>query len=723
LVAELGRGAAGRVYLACQPHLADRPVILKVTRGGGTEHLSLARLQHSYIVPLYSAQTFPGTDLRGLCMPYLGGMSLAVLLSALANTLPEQRTSQQLLDELDRATPHGFEPPGVRLERLRQALVRSSYTRVMVSFAARLAEALAYAHERGLVHLDLKPGNVLVTADGQPMLLDFHLARAPIRAGSPAPDWLGGTRGYMAPEQEAAREAVRNDTPVPRDVDGRADLHALGALLYEALAGELPAQPIRGPLRGLNPQVSPGLEDIIVRCLHPDPNQRYPDAAALASDLRRHLADQPLQGVPNRSLAERWRKWRRRSPGALVRAVLLAGLVGVVLTFLALVVFQGQGDFRAAEQALYHGRQLLVEGRPADAERVLREAVQASAWLPGGGRLNEELEQERQRAVQQREEQERRIQQGGLVQNLARLADDLRFFWEVEALPEAPARALEARCARLWSRKEVLWQPAGPRSALSSKVQEDLLDLVVLWSRLRDRLAAEAEKRPADRAILRTLDEAETVLGPSLALEQERQRLRGRLGLSATPGTPPRTPWDHFLLGRSLLLAGQVEEAAAQFRIAVEGQPNGFWPHFYQGVCAYRLKHYSQADAAFRVCLALKPEAAPLYHNRSLALAGQPGGEAAALQAADRAVALDPRLAPAWSHRGWLHYQLGRLDEALADFTAALACGADPAATHYSLARIHADRADRNAARKHLELALKHRPDHPEAQALLRQLP
>jgi serine/threonine protein kinase len=141
----------------------------------------------------------------------------------------------------------------------------------------------------------LRRNNVLLAADGQAMLLDFHVARPPIAAGDPPPGWLGGTPGYMAPEQEAALAAVREGRPVPSAVDGRADIYALGVLLYEALTGSLP-EPTRtsaSSLRSRSPHVTSGLANLLARCLAADPGRRYCGGAALASDLRRYLADLP----------------------------------------------------------------------------------------------------------------------------------------------------------------------------------------------------------------------------------------------------------------------------------------------------------------------------------------------------------------------------------------------------------------------------------------------
>lgn len=314
LLAEIGRGMLGCVFLAVQGSLGDRPVVLKVTRRAGGEHLSMARLQHPNIMPLYAVHDFPAENLRALCMPYLGGATLGQIFEMMHGQPPGERTGEGLLRVLDRVRTDMVALPA--WSSTRQFLAGATYTRAICWIGACLAEALHYAHDRGLLHLDLKPSNVLLADDGQPLLLDFHLAQGEIRPDGAAPERLGGTLGYMSPEQEAAMSALRDGRELPAPVDGRSDVYSLGVVLYEALVGAPPweARHALEDLPRTNPHVTTGLADVLARALAPDPSARYPNAAALANDLRRHLEHLPLQGVPNRSLVERWRKWWQRHP-------------------------------------------------------------------------------------------------------------------------------------------------------------------------------------------------------------------------------------------------------------------------------------------------------------------------------------------------------------------------------------------------------------------------
>ena len=151
--------------------LADWRVVLKLTPQLGREHVSLARLQHTNIVPLYSAQEDRGRKLRLLCMPYLGNATLARLLGELSRVPLGQRTGQGLVAALERIQREAPLPPAPGGGA--QAIPDSRTYVEAICWIGPAAEAMQYAHERGLVHLDLKPSNVLVAADGQPLLLDF----------------------------------------------------------------------------------------------------------------------------------------------------------------------------------------------------------------------------------------------------------------------------------------------------------------------------------------------------------------------------------------------------------------------------------------------------------------------------------------------------------------------------------------------------------------------
>jgi serine/threonine-protein kinase len=158
-----------------------------------------------------------------------------------------------------------------------------------------VAEALAFAHDAGIVHRDVKPGNVMVTPNGRVKVVDFGIARAMAWTPLTGPGPVEGTAAYLSPEQ------VRG---LP--LDGRSDVYSLGIILYEMLAG---VPPFRGdtplaiayrhveeppvPLESLRPSTPPGLAAIVMRCLSKDPATRYQSAARLASDLRAFRGSAP----------------------------------------------------------------------------------------------------------------------------------------------------------------------------------------------------------------------------------------------------------------------------------------------------------------------------------------------------------------------------------------------------------------------------------------------
>jgi WD40 repeat protein len=240
-----------------------------------------------------------------------------------------------------------------------------------------LARALHHAHAQGVVHRDLKPGNVLLTADGTPKVTDFGLAKrrddTALKTQSGA---VLGTPSYMAPEQAAGRT---------REVGPAADVWALGAVLYECLTGRPPfrgetsldtlqlvvgAEPV--PPRQFNPAVPLDLETVCLKCLRKDPRHRYAGADDLAADLGRFLAGRPVLARPVGPLDRAWR-WARRHPAV---ASLLAALVGSLAAGTVVATLFALDAREKAKQTLAEKievQRLLYPFRMSDCRRVWEE--------------------------------------------------------------------------------------------------------------------------------------------------------------------------------------------------------------------------------------------------------------------------------------------------------------------------------------------------------------
>ncbi|MDR3636802.1 MAG: serine/threonine-protein kinase [Isosphaeraceae bacterium] len=695
LQAELGRGVHGHTFLATQRSLADRPVVLKITPLGHKEHLSLARLQHMHIVPLYFEQVLPERYVRILGMPYLGGATLSQVLEDLRAVPTKQRKGRQLLDALDSHTaalPTEYPTTGP----YRKYLAHASYLHAVCWLGACLADALQYAHDRGLVHMDVKPSNVLIASDGQPMLLDFHLARAPLEPGAAVTGRIGGTPGYLSPEQQRAIAALRQGESVMGTVDGRSDLFSLGLLLYEALGGDpgTGALAARRPLEDCNREVSPGLSDIIARCLAPDPDARYRDASDLALDLRRHLGDLPLRGVPNRSLSERWRKWRRREPNALARALVRLAVAAAVIGALLALAGHSRQQARQVEAALDEGRRHLANRQYPEAIRALRRG-EALAPIAADGSLKSTLDTVLRQAVREQVEQE-----------LHSVVDLFRFRFGVTPPADDEARSLTARGHAIWDRRNLLATVTGEAT---DQTQSDFLDLATILADLHARDGSRAAL--GDAAHL--LEEAREQFGPSPALVRDLRTYARRLGQDTSDSSDvptPRTAWEHYDLGRSFLRSGDYALAEEEFRRSVTLRPGEFWPHFFEGVCAYRLGRYSNAAAAFSTCIALAPGTAACYYNRAKVHEAL-GQVEQALADDSRALELEPVFADAALNRGILWYRQGHPEQAAADFERARGATTSPTTlglVHYNLALVHLARKDRPAAEASLKQAIEY---------------
>ncbi|MBX3744971.1 MAG: protein kinase [Verrucomicrobiae bacterium] len=331
LLSEIARGGMGVVYRARHREL-KRTVALKVILAG--EHASedfverfrieaeaAAGLDHPNIVPIHEVGTEDGEQY--FSMRLVEGETLAARIAR------------------EWARP-GTPPDGTA----RRASAR---------LVATLARAVHYAHQRGILHRDLKPTNVLLDGEGTAFLTDFGLAKT-LEQDSGVTRTLAvlGTPGYMAPEQ------ARGDS---RRLTVAADVYGLGAILYELLTGRPPfggatsIETLRRvleqdptPPRRFHPQVEPDLETLCLKCLEKEPALRYPSAEALAEDLERWLRHETIQARPA-STPERFRKWVRRHPAAALTVASAALALIAIAVVSTTAAYRLQRARNAAEQA------------------------------------------------------------------------------------------------------------------------------------------------------------------------------------------------------------------------------------------------------------------------------------------------------------------------------------------------------------------------------------
>ncbi|PYL29002.1 MAG: hypothetical protein DMF39_07850 [Verrucomicrobia bacterium] len=298
LLEEVGRGGQGVVFRARQKSL-NRTVALKVISLGqwaSKAHLkrfrleaeAAARLEHPGIVPIHEVGERDGSCY--FSMKFVEGGQL---------------------DEV------------VRRE--------SMSTRQAAELIAKVARTVHYAHEHGILHRDIKPGNILLDAKGEPHLTDFGLARL-VESESSVTQTLDvlGTPSYMAPEQAVGNNAA---------VSSATDVYGLGGVLYQLLTGQPPfaggatyetikllldTEPKQPRL--LNPKIDRDLSTICLKCLEKDPKRRYTSALALAEDLERWLKHEPIQ-ARHTGVFARGKKWVRRNPTSALLAACLIALV------------------------------------------------------------------------------------------------------------------------------------------------------------------------------------------------------------------------------------------------------------------------------------------------------------------------------------------------------------------------------------------------------------
>ena len=661
LIRRLGRGAAGRTYLAQEKSLGNRHVVVKIMPREQQEHLTLARLQHTHIMPLFSELTLPESGLRLLCMPYLGGAGLHEILAGLKEKGISKCTGRDFLSTLDSLSGPEFQ----RVEwasPTRQSLAKSTYTDTIASIGASIAEAAHEAHARGLVHMDIKPSNILISADSEPLLLDFHLARKPVNEGEQRVDRLGGTRGWMSPEQYNCFEAARHGQPMPCSIDGRSDQFSIGLLMADALNCISRDNPNQW---NFNKDVPTGLADIIRRCLAENPANRYTSAAHLADDLNRHLANLPLRGVKNRSLSERWQKWKKRNPAGPVWFAAAAILVAMISNSAYQSWELRSRVLAEAAENINDSRNWIESGLHDIAIDRLTETRLTIARIPANDNYLRQLEELLARA--------RRLK---LASQLNFVMDRVRFQYGQADLPPATLLKLMQQCQSLWDhRDELMHNNTLAETDFSNRtnmqIKTDLIELAVILADLPSR----ASTPKANTQALEIINSAELYLGPDYSLTLARSDLGFSLSSESKPlesktRQKPENAREFHQFGQSLARHKRLPEAQLAFAGAASLEPDQFWFQYDLAVCLHQLKKFDEALAAWSAAIALRPKSAVCRYNRGLTWEAlhKPDNALADFQ---QAASLEPTLADAWYRAGVVLNTTGQTSKALAAFETA----------------------------------------------------
>ena len=682
LLEELGTGRFGRVYLARQPDLANRHVVLKLSRDLWGESERLAKLQHTNIVPVYSVHQ--QDELQAVCMPYRGRLTLRDVVDS-RTTARRRMTGGDFLQLVGLFSTSGFgqnsigqpgtsgddgssatllpsdlgRTHGTTSEMRRVA--RYDAEQLVLWIVSRLAAGLAHAHERGIVHRDLKPANVLLSDDGEPMILDFNLS-ADSTAGSRQALVVGGTLPYMAPEHLQA-------VLLSGKIDERCDLFSLGVLMFQLLADKLPfsnrqgslaeivgpmvqerKQDIRRTLATLHDRASGSTLAILRRCLHPDPEQRYSSATQLHEDLELHLHDFPLRHAPEAGLSMRVRKWARRHPRlvsagnvALAAVLLLAAVGGLA---------HSRGRHLARLQAVERLRQIETRAqaaraplsvptidaqRLAEASRLARETIELTqfdqpAWSQA---IPAQANRSQSDPSQANRRQSDPSQANRSEANPAQAKwSQAKWYRSLDASEQQAARECVGELLYLYAEtlreKGVGNVDAGDEQRLLQALHYHELAAQVLpgannrkivaWQRagLEQELRRLRQPSPGPSGFGAAAGPPATVIEKSstaYAADEPDQDSRASLDLRLALGDSSDS-LERSLIATQLVREGQYEAALPILEQLRDELPRDFHRWYLLGTAYAGVARMSDAEACYTACVALEPDSDLPYYSR-----------------------------------------------------------------------------------------------------------
>ena len=691
---ELGRGGMGVVYEAWDPVLG-RPVALKMLSGSGgdldataverllREARAAAKLRHPAIVGIHDVGQAEGRHY--FTMDLVDGTGLDALLARpdWKETLPLRRR---------------------------------------VEIVADVADALGYAHARGIIHRDVKPSNILLDWRGTVMLLDFGLAHdasvateALTRTGV-----LLGTPHYMSPEQ-ASRSA--------RAAGPGSDVFSLGVVFYRLLTAELPfagdeVQVLLGIVQGeperpskRDPAVPRDLETICLKCLEKDPAQRYPDGETLAEDLRHWLAGEPIAARPVGWGRRLWRRLTRAVPApaqedvrraeeeksraieharAQAEAMKLLEQARPALDRATQYLYDREAGYEELTRRVDAAQALIEQALGKCGELALGHYLLGRAWLLKG--LDDRAEGCWREALRLDPDF------GPAHYQLGRLLVERAYTWPLTHLPEE--RAAHASEAQRWAKEaEEEFQRALTLGSGFDDAPLKLLAAAMVAFTKEDRAGAARMCRSGitDYPGAEGREEFHWLLGVCTTGEERGRELDKAIEIR------PKYALARFFRASHRWDSGDTAGARVDFDETIRIRPHFYAARNNRGFFLYRSGDAAGALRDLDEAVRLSPDSAVAWNNRGLAKSAL-GDKAGARADYESALRIKPHYAAALVNRAGCRREDGDLDGALADATAAIAsdpkCG--PAWTNRGLARY--ERGDLTGALSDYEESIRLNP-------------
>ena len=604
-------------------------------------------LEHPGVVPVYGLGHYPDGQLYYV-MRFIEGETLSKAVSRYHKSGEEQCD------------------PGQR---------RLEFRRLLNHFID-VCQVIDYAHNRDIIHRDIKPDNVMLGCYGETLVVDWGLAKkmdeeeleseskdehpSPVKirsASTTLPGSVVGTPAYMSPEQ--ALGSVDQVGPA-------SDVYSLGATLYRVLTGKFPFQGdtaleqvaagnFKHPCE-VAPDVPRALEAICVKAMSPEPEDRYESAGELAADMECWLADEPVSVYREPFLQRIFRFVRHHKVTVSASAALL-------MTALIAVVVWLQVEASRDSQSLSDVQKNLGAGEEALAANDLPKALMFFTQAEAVAKKRTSLKKVFNDAAMQRQHVEQTISTradfDAMLGQIDKNMDEVRFrtvFGDMVAGRNLIRSIYDAYQQGGWAQR--LESEDLDHEAVN-QLREHMAEAIVLLARaevdsapkdkqaasLRDAIAmlADAEQlRRGRRAIYRLRSDYYQMLGEADQAESDRQRLLQ---------TAPATAFDFFLEGTDARTKGDIFKAISEYENALAENPDHVWSHMMLAVCWLQLQQPVRAIAAYDQVTRLRPQFAWAFAGKALALA-RLGDWEAAHAALNRAESIAPNLSAVANNRG-----------------------------------------------------------------------